>query len=184
MAYGWEGESIRLVPLEKAKHLDNAMNWINDPVVTEWLLVGDFPMTRLAEEEFFDRMMKPQEREVSFAVETLEGEHIGFSGIHSIDFRHGFCETGSFIGKPQIWGKGFGTDSARTRSKYCFEVLGLRMLLSGCLEGNEGSRRMQEKVGYVQYGFLPDHYWKRGAYRGHVLSYLSRERWHMLEGSK
>ncbi len=35
MAFGWEGALVRLVPLDKDKHLANAMRWLNDPDVTD-----------------------------------------------------------------------------------------------------------------------------------------------------
>jgi hypothetical protein len=53
MSFGWEGDKIRLVPLDREKHLDNAIKWFNDPQVTEWLETGDWPLTRGAEEDFF-----------------------------------------------------------------------------------------------------------------------------------
>ena len=56
MAYGWEGERVRLVPLDEARHLANALAWLNDPQVTEWTLIGDTPITRLGEEAYFRRM--------------------------------------------------------------------------------------------------------------------------------
>jgi hypothetical protein len=34
MAYGWEGEAVRLVPLERGAHLENALRWFNDPEIT------------------------------------------------------------------------------------------------------------------------------------------------------
>ena len=46
MGYGWEGEKIRLVPLDRDKHLENAVRWFNDPEVTRWLETGDWPLTR------------------------------------------------------------------------------------------------------------------------------------------
>lgn len=35
MAYGWTGEKVRLVPLDKAKHFENALCWLNDPDITQ-----------------------------------------------------------------------------------------------------------------------------------------------------
>ena len=40
MPFGWEGEKVRLTPLDKAKHLDNALVWMNDPEVTAWALMA------------------------------------------------------------------------------------------------------------------------------------------------
>ena len=44
MAFGWEGSKVRLVPLDKARHLENAVLWLNDPKLTAWTLIGDFPL--------------------------------------------------------------------------------------------------------------------------------------------
>jgi hypothetical protein len=41
MAYGWEGEKVRLVPLDKERHAENRFAWLNDPEVTVWTLTGD-----------------------------------------------------------------------------------------------------------------------------------------------
>src|SRR5437588_6357469 len=129
MGYGWEGELVRLVPLDKEKHLDNATRWMNDQEVTLNILAGDFPMTRLAEEEWFMENCKRSEDKVTFAIELLDGVHIGFSGLHKINWKDRSVITGTVIGVQDDWGKGYGTDAARVRARYCFEVLGLRYLM-------------------------------------------------------
>ncbi len=175
MSYGWHGEKVRLVPLDKARHMDNALQWMNDPDVTAWTLMGDFPLSRLAEEEFFDSRMRASETEIAFAVETLEGEeHIGFAGVHKIDFRHGFAQTGTIIGRKDLWGHGYGRDAARTRTAYAFDVLGLRLLLSEVMTENRASIKMLEAAGYREMGRIPRRYWKRGAYRDVVLMVAER----------
>lgn len=185
MKMGWEGELVRLVPLDKKVHFESCLRWINDPDVTEWLGMPDIPMTRGAEEAWFDRM-EQSKTDIIFAIETLEGQHIGQSGIHGIDWKNGVATTGSYIAESDLRNQGFGTDAAKVRSHYCFEVLGLRLLTSGYLSGNERSKRMQEKAGYQEYGCLPDALWKRGKYRDHVMTYLTAERWRALqaEGTK
>ena len=42
MSYGWEGDKVRLVPLDKDRHLENALRWFNDPTITAWLETGDW----------------------------------------------------------------------------------------------------------------------------------------------
>jgi len=174
MGYGWEGEKVRLVPLDNEKHLANAVAWLNDPEVTAWTLIGDTPIARLGEEEFFDRMMRGDAAEITFAVETLAGEHVGFAGLHRIDYRHGVALTGSIIGRGELWGQGIGTDIVRTRARYAFEVLGLRMLLSEALAENKRSVRMLKRCGYAEVGRIPRRYFKRGAYRDAILFALER----------
>lgn len=184
MSYGWEGSLTRLVPLDEDKHFDNVVRWVNDPRITEWLLIGDFPLSRLAERDWFSARMRGDERDVVFAVETLEGEHIGMSGIHRIDFRHGVATTGSYIGDTSRWGRGYGTDQARVRARYCFEVLGLRMLISEYFVGNDRSARMQAAAGYVEVGRIPKRWWKRGRYVDEVITVLTRERWEEIGGGR
>lgn len=178
MAYGWEGSKVRLVPADKEKHFENALRWINDPEITHWTLVGDFPIARLAEEEWFDNMSKRMDNtEVFFAIETLAGEHIGFSGIHRIDWRNGVGTTGTMIGAKEFWGQGYGSDAARTRTGYAFEVLGLRMLLSEVMADNTGSLRMLQRAGYREVGRIPKRYWRRGAFRDAVILAVQRDEW-------
>jgi RimJ/RimL family protein N-acetyltransferase len=183
MAHGWEGKLTRLVPVDPAKHTENAFRWLNDPETTQNLMVGDFPLSRLAEENYLREAATGKEHEIAFAIETQDGRHIGFSGIHRIDWRSGFGTTGTIIGDGEDWGKGYGTDAAVTRAHYCFEVLGLRILYSSFIEPNVRSASMQHKVGYQVSGRFPKRHWKRGGYRDEVLTYLPMERFRELHGA-
>ncbi|HZT58360.1 MAG TPA: GNAT family protein [Pyrinomonadaceae bacterium] len=177
MAYGWEGEKVRLVPLDKERHLSNVVLWMNDPDVTETLLSGDVPLTRLAEEDFFDRMTAPAGQhptDIIFAIETLAGEHVGTCGIHNINYRHGTGLTGTIIGAAEARGKGYGTDAAIVRTRYAFEVLGLRMLISEVFTDNAASLKILSRAGYREVARLPRRYWKRGAFRDVVLLVAER----------
>lgn len=172
MAYGWEGEKVRLVPLDKARHMENSLRWINETDLTETILGGDFPSSRPSVEEWYDRVCGAAAGlpdEVVLAVETLDGEHVGMAGIHKIDWRHGTALTGTLIGAPDARGLGYGTDAARVRTRYAFEVLGLRLLLSEVFVENEASLRMLRRVGYGEVGRIPRRFWKRGAYRDVVI---------------
>lgn len=178
MAYGWQGEKVRLVPLDKERHAANVQAWANDPDLTETILSGDLPTTRAAEDEWFDKLCAPRGQhpeDVVFAVETLEGEHVGLCGIHNINYRHGVAVTGTIIGPPGARGRGYGSDAARVRTRYCFEVLGLRMLTSEVFAENAASLRMLARSGYREVARLPRRYWKRGAYRDVVVMIAERE---------
>jgi RimJ/RimL family protein N-acetyltransferase len=178
-SFGYRGTRVRLVPPDADLHLENCYRWLNDPQVTEFMLVGYHPMTRANERDFFERI-GTRETDISFAIETLDGRHIGMSGIHQIDLRHGTCVTGSFLGDRSAWGHGYGTEAARVRARYIFDVLGLRLIMTAALEGNERSLRMSRALGFHEYGFLPRRFWKNGAWRGEHLLALEREAF--LEG--
>ncbi len=174
MAMGWEGDKVRLVPLDPEKHLGNALKWLNDPDVTRWMEIGDWPITRGAEERYFDESNARDDHEVRFAVESLQGEHIGFCGIHRIDWLSRVGVTGSVIGRRDLWGQGYGSDVARVRARYAFEVLGLRMLVSEVMGGNPASVRMLERAGYREVARIPGRYWKRGALHDQIILVLQR----------
>lgn len=173
MSYGWEGEKTRLVPLDADEHFENCVRWLNDPEVTAWTLIGDLPLTRLAEREFFDRVQRGVETDVVFAVELLGDapEHIGVGA------------TGTIIGRPKLWGRGLGADIVRVRTRYAFEVLGLRLLLSQVLDGNTASLRALARSGYREVGRIPQRFWKRGAWRDLVLLALHRDAWCAAQGA-
>lgn len=178
MGYGWEGEKVRLVPLDKERHLGNAVLWMNDTDVTQTTLSGDLPITRVAEEDYFDRMAAPagaHPSDVVLAVETHGGEHIGLASLHRIEWRHGVAISGTVIGPSEFRRKGYGTDAARVRTRYAFEVLGLRMLLSEVFAENAASLAMLKRAGYREAGRIPRRYWKRGAFRDVVILAVERE---------
>ena len=172
MSYGWEGDAIRLVPLDKEKHLENALHWFNDPEITAWLETGDWPLTRGTEEDFFRAAERPDKASVQFAIENFDGEHVGFSGLRSIDWQSRVAVSGSVIGRHDLWGSGLGTDSARVRSRYAFDVLGLRMLIATVIADNDRSTRMLQAVGYREVGRVPGRYWKRGAFHDQAILVL------------
>lgn len=178
MSSGWEGEKVRLVPLDKARHFENFLRWLSDPEVTARTLIGDFPIGRLAEEAWFDRCTAADPmvaNDVAFAIETLDGTHIGSTGIHMIEWRHGAAKTGTLIGPAECRGKGYGTEVVRLRTRYAFDVLGLRLLLSEVFDDNVAMIRVLEKAGYRKVGVIPRRFWKRGAYRDSLTFAIYRD---------
>ena len=83
---------------------------------------------------------------------------------------------GEVIGRKDFWGKNYGSDAAEIRTRYAFEVLGLRLLLAEVLAGNERSLGMLGRVGYREVGRIPGRYWKRGACRDAVILVRERDR--------
>ena len=57
------------------------------------------------------------------------------------------CEMGYWLGKP-FWGRGIMPEAARELLRHAFEDLGMRKVWCAYYEGNEKSKRVQEKVGF------------------------------------
>ena len=57
------------------------------------------------------------------------------------------CELGYWLGKP-FWGQGLIPEAAKEILRHAFEDLNMRTVWCGYYEGNEKSRRVQEKCGF------------------------------------
>lgn len=58
------------------------------------------------------------------------------------------CELGYWLGKP-FWGRGYMTEAATKLISYAFEDLGISTIWCGYYDGNNKSKRVQEKLGFV-----------------------------------
>ena len=89
----------------------------------------------------------------TYAVCLKDGKPIGSVGLHlngSTDMTNqdDECELGYWIGKP-FWGQGLIPEASRELLRYAFEELGMRSVWCGYYDGNEKSRKVQAKLGFV-----------------------------------
>ena len=79
-----------------------------------------------------------------------DGKPIGSVGFHRNDLaeQDDEYELGYWIGKP-FWGQGLIPEASREMLRYAFEDLGMNRIWCGYYDGNEKSRRVQEKLGFV-----------------------------------
>ena len=75
---------------------------------------------------------------------------IGSIGLHRNDLAENDdeYELGYWVGKP-FWGQGIIPEASREMLRYAFEDLKMRRIWCGYYDGNEKSRRVQEKLGFV-----------------------------------
>lgn len=85
------------------------------------------------------------------------------------------AETG-FIFAAAAQGKGYAGESLRALCDYAFTAGGIRRLTATVTAGNQASRRLLEKVGFVLEGELRESYWLGGQWRNDwVLGLLRSE---------
>ena len=58
------------------------------------------------------------------------------------------CELGYWLGKP-FWGRGYVPEAAMELLRRGFETLGMTTIWCGYYDGNEKSKRVQEKLGFA-----------------------------------
>ncbi len=78
------------------------------------------------------------------------GLPVGSVGLHRNDLAQedDEAELGYWLGVP-YWGRGLATEAARELLRHAFEDLKLERVWCGYYDGNERSRRVQQKLGFV-----------------------------------
>ena len=119
----------------------------------------------------------------TFAVCLKEdGKPIGSIGFHRNDLAEADdeYELGYWIGKP-YWGQGLIPEAGRALLQYAFQELGMRAVWCGYYEGNEKSRRVQEKLGFIYQHTTENLYLPLMGERrtGHE-NLLTKERWETI----
>ena len=122
----------------------------------------------------------------TYAVCLKDGTAIGSIGLKlngSTDMtdRDDECELGYWIGKP-FWGQGLIPEAARELLRYAFRELGMGAVWCGYYEGNEKSKKVQEKLGFV-YQYTTENLdvpLMNELRTGHT-NLMTRERWQKVE---
>ena len=108
---------------------------------------------------------------IGFAVEH-EGRAAGSVGLDGITWqlrawRVDRAELGYWIA-PHLQGRGLMTEAAAAVTRFGFETLGLHKITVGCIDGNEPSRRIIERLGFRPIGRLVDDVWRDGRWLTHL----------------
>jgi len=87
-----------------------------------------------------------------FAIETLDGVHIGNCVCYNIDKPRKEAELGILIGNRDYWGKGHGSDAVNTMVRYIVEDLGMQRIFLHTLEWNIRAQECFERCGFAPCG--------------------------------
>ncbi len=89
-----------------------------------------------------------------FAVETLDGKHIGNCSYYGIDETKGEAELGIMIGNRDYWDKGYGADTVTALISYIFHQTNLERTYLKTLESNIRAQKCFQKCGFTPCGHL------------------------------
>ena len=103
-------------------------------------------------EEYTDELRYPGRRRCRFAIDNVEGKHIGNLMYYDIDERKGEAEFGIMIGDRDYWSQGYGTDATITLLQHIFTTTALNRVYLHTLSWNLRAQRCFEKCGFVACG--------------------------------
>jgi [ribosomal protein S5]-alanine N-acetyltransferase len=158
---GLRGDRVRLVPSEASLHLENAIRWMNDPEITN-LLDLNWGVSRRQELDFFERIEARRDAEMHWALLNENDRHIGFIGLNQIDWQTRSATSGLMIGEKSVWGRGYGTDAIRTKTRFVFDELGLHRIEGQTMGSNFAMRKVYQKCGYRHEGTARKKRWRNG----------------------
>ena len=147
------GKEVRLRP----KRLQDAANdygWRQDTELCQ--LDAATPLLCSFEEflqNYVEELYRPS-RSYRFAIETLDGKHIGNCSYFSIDETKKESEMGIMIGDHAYWNQGYGTDAILTSLNYVFLQTNLKRIHLKTLNWNARAQKCFQKCGFVPCGQL------------------------------
>jgi RimJ/RimL family protein N-acetyltransferase len=178
------GERVFLRPLEAAD-AELYRRWRADAEPMGLAGWGDpAPMGLPQVEARIERLAKEQGDDIyDFLICLLADERpIGEVMLMEIDRRSGSAELGIFIGEPEEWGKGYGTDAITALLGFGFGELRLERIWLEVWTENDRARRAYEKAGFVYEATLRNDRYEGGRFTsGDVMSIL-RDEWLALPG--
>ena len=98
------GKRIVLCALQKERHLENSTRWVNDPENRRTLFLQQ-PLAPENNSSWLEHAAQGNTNQ-TFAIELLDGTHIGSMGLHKINWIDGTTTTGAVIGEKKYRGKG------------------------------------------------------------------------------
>lgn len=113
----------------------------------------------------------PSTQRQRFAVETLDGEHIGNCTYYAINTKRGEAEIGIMIGNRDYWDKGYGVDAVTNLLELIFRETRLNRIYLKTLVDNTRAQKCFSKCGFIPCGHL-----KRDGYN-FILMELHRRQW-------
>lgn len=148
------GNKVRL----RSKVLSDAKDdykWQTDPELArlDAASVVSAGFSQYVAEYAFD-LCNPSPNRREFAVETLEGKHIGNCVYYGIDKNKGEAQVGVFIGDRDYWGKGYGTDIVNSLVRHVFSQPEFKRIYLKTLTWNTKAQKCFKKCGFKPCGYL------------------------------
>jgi len=104
--------------------------------------------------DYANRLHYPSTARYWFAIETLDGKHIGNCTYYNVDETKSEAELGIMIGNRDYWDKGYGADAVSTLVSYIFRHTDLNRIYLKTRDLNTRAQKCFQKCGFIPYGHL------------------------------
>ena len=157
------GNEIILRAIE-SNDADSYYRWINDEETNQWRGLYH-PTNREEATSWIEAHRGSKSDALNLAIESKNGDLIGFIGLKHICPRSRRAEIWIYIGSKTHWNQGNGSDSIGAICTYAFDQMNLFRIWLECNPEFENVVRCYEKLGFVREGTLRKAYFRDGAFR-------------------
>ncbi|HUQ17170.1 MAG TPA: GNAT family N-acetyltransferase [Candidatus Saccharimonadales bacterium] len=154
---GTNGTELRPPTQEDAKRI---AHWMLDPGPSRFWGGRTADLREEKIKERFEEGAKSEDQ-ILWSI-AHEGETVGFTGLFDIDWIARDAESGVFIGRADLYGRGIASEAVRLRTDFAWSELRLHRVHNWIALGNRGSRRANEKAGYRQIGLMKNVWFRSG----------------------
>ena len=172
------GKKIRLRQKNLADAADNYA-WQTDPELTHLDAAPFLSITLPRYLALYQEELRyPSTKRRTFAIETLEGKHIGNCSYYDINKAKSETQLGIMIGNRNYWNKGYGTETVTRLLTRIFQETDLNRVYLKTLVSNIRAQRCFQKCGFSICGHL-----NKDGYH-FVLMDIHRKQWAELESQR
>jgi RimJ/RimL family protein N-acetyltransferase len=170
-----EGERLQLCPLRRGDTRQYS-RWLNDHRIARYLGIHQPLSHKQMDRSLEDRLNKTVDEEVLLGIWRKDPlQLIGNIGIHDLHPRDRHGELGIFIGEPDQWNQGFGTEAIRLLLGYAFDTLNLHKVWLDARSHNHRGLATYKKIGFKEVARLREHRYIDGAWRDEIIMELFKE---------
>ena len=159
-----EGSRIYLRALMEQDLNENYLQWLNDEEVCRHNSHATFPNTEQKMKNYFNSLGTNQNQVLLAIVHSETNRHIGNVSLQGINWVSRNAEFAILLGDKEFWRGGYGEEAARLIISYVFNRLNLHRIYCGTLEGNEGMKKLAEKLNMKEEGLRREAIFKNGSY--------------------
>ncbi|HWI52752.1 MAG TPA: GNAT family protein [Symbiobacteriaceae bacterium] len=172
----YDNQRIRLRRANPATDTDDRYRWLNDPATTRYLGMRPALISREEVRQYLEASAASSKEFAEFAVETLDGRHIGGTCLRGFNHTARSAEFGICIGEAEFRGCGYGTEVTRLMVQIGFEQFNLNRIWLTVNAQNPAGVRAYEKAGFVLEGTLREYGFGHGGYYdAHLMAVLRKE---------
>lgn len=170
-----ETKRLKLVKISP-EHAEDMYSYSSDPDVTRYLTWSCHSSVK--ETERYIKLLQKKYTAGVFndwgLIHKETGKFIGTCGFTSFDHENNTAEIGYVLSK-DYWGQGLAAEAAKCVMEFGFDNFGLSGFCAKCMEGNDASMRVMQKVGMSFENIYKNGMFIKGAYKTIIVYNVTRE---------